>query len=635
MNGQQMLISRIRYLTFFGFAIASTIISAQSIKDAPTPQELFTRFERYYVDLTVNPDGTYVEEREIATKMLKERAVEYGKQKSITYSTSVQKTEILAAYTQKAGGKRIEAPKGNFQLEVNSGKDKESAAISDYTSLTVIFPDVAVGDTVVLKYRVTTTEAMFPNNFSIRETLSPAAAYDDARFRINLPTSLWTQYSAQNLVETVNTEKDGRRLVEWKYQEKEPMRSKRKDWSVTNPADEIGFSVSTFKSYGDIAEAYGKRANPKTAVTPEIQALAEDVTKGKIGNLEQAKALYEWVARTIHYMGNCVGIGAVVPRDLSFVLTNRTGDCKDHDAILRSLLSAKGIRSVSALINAGSEYTLAKIPVVSSVNHVITYIPEFNRFVDSTSDSTPFDYLPISDSNKPILLAEGYKDGMRTPPSTNNNRQKIKVVAAIAEDGSISGTVDITMTGLFAISGRAGDRDGTAESETEMMKQIFDRDGSGFGFGRIERDDPKPLTDSYKYRLTFKAKEYLNLPGAGAMPISPFWPGVAPVYSLLRSNEYKDPVARETTCLGGSSEEEYEITLPKAMKVLYVPKNVTIKNEWATYTATYKLAGHIVKATRGIVDTTKGNVCPISVQDAFYDFAKKAKIDLKSQILYK
>ncbi|MGO4779545.1 transglutaminase family protein, partial [Lysobacter sp. 2RAB21] len=134
-----------------------------------------------------------------------------------------------------------------------------------------------------------------------------------------------------------------------------------------------GYAFSTFRSYGQIAAAYGERALPKAAPTPRVRKLADEIAAGKKDQREVAKALYEWVSTNIQYAGNCIGLGAVVPRDQEFVLDNRIGDCKDHATLLQALLAAKNVPATQALINAGNVYQLPDIPVASSVNHVLNY----------------------------------------------------------------------------------------------------------------------------------------------------------------------------------------------------------------------------------------------------------------------
>jgi transglutaminase-like putative cysteine protease len=47
--------------------------------------------------------------------------------------------------------------------------------------------------------------------------------------------------------------------------------------------------------------------------TPEITALAQDLTKGATTEREKIKRLYHWVAQNIRYVGIYLGAGGVVP----------------------------------------------------------------------------------------------------------------------------------------------------------------------------------------------------------------------------------------------------------------------------------------------------------------------------------
>ena len=110
----------------------------------------------------VNADGTEVMTYTRRHKVLKRTALASMKETTISYSQSAQKLEVLEAYTIKPGGRRIDAPPANYQVATQSGRQSAGPAYSDDVSTTVVFPDVEVGDIVGLKYRLTTTQPLFP-----------------------------------------------------------------------------------------------------------------------------------------------------------------------------------------------------------------------------------------------------------------------------------------------------------------------------------------------------------------------------------------------------------------------------------------------------------------------------------------
>lgn len=620
-------------IILFGFA-ALLLFSPQAFAENNESPELFTRFEHAYTTYYLNEDGSSVESHDWAMKVLKENAVANAKRASITYSTSIQSAEVVEAYTRKADGRRIDAPKSNYQLEVNSGKDKDAPVFSDLTTLTVVFPEVTVGDTVVFAYKIMQTEAIFPGHFSTMGYFPRNFAYDDIRIRFDAPASLWFQYEVREMVEKEHIEKNGRKIIEWTFQNKEPIKSKRSDYSVYDVEKDPGYAISTFKSYAEIAAAYGKRALPKAAVTERIRTLAEEIVKDKKTPREQARALYDWVAINISYAGNCIGVGAVVPHDIAFILDNRMGDCKDHATLLQALLAAKGINSTQALVNAGTAYRLARIPVVSMVNHVINYIPGMNLYADSTSETTPFGMLPFSSADKPVLLVEGFKEGARTPPlPLGSNRQHMKSILKINPDGSVSGDIEVSLKGTFAVNTRDRFRHMPKDQEDELVKNVF-KSGGYIASGKIVRDDATELLDNYKYKVKFDLKEFIQRPGAGAFGIYPLFSSDAPIHSFLRGAiEFEETV--DTSCSSGYSEEEYVYQFPKNMKILSVPDNMSLSNNVLSYRASYRLKGNTLTVNRILDDKTPGNVCSPAIANAYKEFAAKALQNVKAQVVYK
>ncbi len=612
---------------------AALIFFTQAHADAGDPIDSSVRYGHYYANYHINADGTVVESHEWSRTVLKETALDRSKSADVSYSTSAQKAEVVAAYTLKANGSRINVPKDNYQIEVHSGKGKDAPVYSDWTTLSVVFPDLAVGDSVVFSYKITQTEPMFPGHYSATQYFNSQAAYDDIRVTFEYPAAMWMKYEAHGMKEARKDLGD-RKSVEWAYANPDPRQNDRRDYSVFDPDKEVGYAISTFKSYADIAAAYGERAQAKAVVTERINKLAAEIVKNKTAAKEQARALYEWVATNITYAGNCIGIGAVVPRDLDFILDNKMGDCKDHATLLQALLAARGIKSSQALVNSGSLYRLPKIPVVANVNHVFNYLPALDLYVDSTSDSTPFGMLPYGDQDKPVLLVDGFKEGMRTPAApVGSNKQQIKAEYKIGTDGSVSGSIEVFQHGSSAVQSRASSRRISKDIEADLVKNMFRRQGL-IGSGKFEKDDPSELTDDYHFKASFSAEKYIKLPGAGALYIYPPI-GIAATIPVFLQASVETEKEADVSCSNINASEEYVIELPKTLKVLSLPENVKVANNFVSYSASYKLKGNVLSVKRLLDDRTKGNVCSAQFMAEYKKVAEKAMDNLKEQVLYK
>jgi transglutaminase-like putative cysteine protease len=595
-------------------------------------EDLDSRTLYYRAAYTANDDYTYEETHTAAIRVLKKRAIEGLKKTTVTYSASVEKIEILEAYNLKPNGERIDAPKDNYQVRTNQGRDKDSPVFSDRVSITTVFPEVEVGDTLVFTYKRIVHEPMFPKYFTAEQSFSRSNALDEAVIDLTVPAAFHGLRQIRDMKEEISRD-NGRVHYRWTWENREPMRDTRKDYSVWNVESNPGFSYSTFGSYREIAEAYGKRARSKVVVSPQIKKLADRIVGNERDEKERARLLYEWVATKITYAGNCVGVGAVVPHDLSFVLDNHMGDCKDHATLLQALLAAEGIESEQALLNSGNVFALPEIPSVNSVNHVINYLPEWKLFVDSTSADTPFGMLPDSDEGKPVLLVEHFLAGMKTPVSLpGSNVQNLVAVIEVLPDGSAKGKVDVELSGMPAVEARAGWRTVSQDNENQWLKDLFTRNGQ-IGSATMEKDDPKPLLSKFSYSISFEQKEFLLTDSAGGFHVYPPTPSNFSVYDLAAVPDQIEETA--IACANGRSQEKLVYRFPANFKILDYPKDKVIDGKYLHYEAHYKFAGNVLTVTRVMDDSTPGPLCAPELVTSQKKTLQRISRNLRSQVVYK
>lgn len=584
------------------------------------------------IDYTVDADGRYVESRETATKVLKESALSYLKDASVSYSTSVQKAEVAEAYTLKPDGRKVPAPPGNFQVSAQSGQSGDSPVYSDQSTLTVVFPELAVGDTVVFRYRLTASQPMFEKHFSVLENFSPATYYGDVRVTVDAPATLVSRFQGWKMAQSEATRGD-RRVVTWTWRNREPVDPESLRDSVFDPTRYPGYAYSTFSDYGQIAAAYGAKADPKAEPTPRIRKLADELAGDAGDPREIAKRLYEWVARNITYAGNCIGLGAVVPRDLDVVLNNKMGDCKDHATLLQALLKAKGIDSTQALVNAGDTYVLPDIPVASMVNHVLNYVPSLDMYLDSTASTVPFGSLPPADAGKRVLLVHGYGEDTKTPAHTaGRDTQRLTTRVKILADGSVKGSQQLALTGRLAVAMREQFRNMGESDSKQLVKRYFQGRGLA-ATGAVRYADPVSTSEDFTLEADFDVAQLLAMPGG--MQVQPWFVSLAPITSVVAGNSgVADAPAGESNCGSLISEESYELEFPPGFRIAATPKDVALQRDNVTYTAKYQRDGNRLSVQRNLRDLTPGPTCTAEYNTGYRALMREILRDLRSQVVY-
>jgi transglutaminase-like putative cysteine protease len=589
------------------------------------------RHVQYHEHHRLEMDGRAVSTYRAATKVLAQNAVEQVRQTTLTVSRSAQRLQVLEAYTHKANGKRVPVPTSSWQVRKDTGHAGQPPIFSDYDATTLVYPEVAVGDTLVLAYRITTREPMFPGKVSMANSFSRSDAFDDVKVVVDAPEAMRLKTQVFDMVAREGVER-GRRISTWTWRNPVPQPSTRLDWSVVDVDKQPGYLLSSFDNWDDVARSYVQRATPKAALTPALRELSNSVVAGHTGPRSQAKLLFDWVASQVGYAGNCVGIGAVVPRDLSVVLQHRLGDCKDHATLLQALLAAQGIESHQVLVNAGNLYRLPEVPVASLVNHVLNYIPSLGLFVDATDPHSAFGRLPMMLYGKPVL-ADAAQVPRRIPNDTGGHAQTMKTVLEIEEDGSVKGRVEVQMSGHYALSARALFRRMEAAQRRDFVKDMYRRFNLQ-GEGEVQTDDPTPLSDQFKLTGTFRVTRAIGFPGTGGLSISPWFYNEAP--ALRWAQQAVLPVEDvESVCSSGHSVETYEITLPASMRVVALPDAVAINTALLGYEASYAQDGRQLTVRREVTDRTPPGLCSAEVSRAFRDASQVVLKDLRQQLLFR
>lgn len=603
--------------------------------------ESLSMIERATINETINADGTVVEIEELLTLVKSQLAVEVESQADLPYNSTFAKLEVIEAYTITPTGEKIPVA-ANAIRTVEDDNSKGAAIFSDQKHKIIIFPKVTPGSKTYYKTKLTTYTPLLPGFFYTKLVFSPNQEVKHYEYNLSYPDSLKLYTDIKDVKQVRDEAIDGVRHVGYTYQNLKVKKSEELQVSLNDFAPHI--FISSMDSQETFAKAYQERIEPKMRVTPEVQKLADEITKNikTSGNLseskdmqnlqkEQARVLYNWVSRNIRYVGIFLGDGGIIPHDVNSIIKNRYGDCKDHNALLIALLSAKGIKASSALINSSNAYTLPKYPVIGPFNHVITYIPAWNLYLDSTAEMAPYGTLPDDELDKPTLLTALGKVGHTPKPKKENNRTVTTLTMQIAKDGEIKGKANTQYFGSAEIRARYKyEGADTSLSDRMVSKQLarFRQTGEGSIKTSEVYELDKPFTTDTEFTLDAVA----NVPGPGAMTIPV---GLAP--GELASIAISRPPEKFTvpySCSTRSVTEQYQITFPKNVKVSRIPQNITYKKSNIEYTASYLEKDNQVTINRNLEVQRPGAVCQPAELQKWKDFYQVFIKDLRSQIFY-
>ena len=336
----------------------------------------------------------------------------------IEYNEKMETLEILEAYTLLPDGSRTDVPADKIRRLDGDGAEE----YSDSKVLAIIFPKVDVGSLLYYKARSYQHTPYFPGHFFWAQYFSPHVTFENVDVQLVHAPEVKLLFDTQDVkggrVESMPEDPPGSIRYRFTYKQDKAYPLESGQAALTDFAPYLAFT--TFANYAELGKAYQARAKPMAAVTPAISALAKELTSGVTDDRAKVRKLYNWVSRNIRYVAVYVAEGGFVPHSAQSILDNRYGDCKDHVTLLEALLAAVGIESTTALINSGDAMRIPKLAVSTPFNHVITYIPKFDLYLDSTSQFTPMGSLPDGDTDKHTLLTA--TGTMATPPTPGGKK---------------------------------------------------------------------------------------------------------------------------------------------------------------------------------------------------------------------
>jgi transglutaminase-like putative cysteine protease len=232
--------------------------------------------------------------------------------------------------------------------------------------------------------------------------------------------------------------------------------------------------VSTVPDWQTVSRWYWALSQPHYAVTPEIRAKVEELTRGRDVRLDRIEALFRFVSQQIRYMGITVEAESpgYEPHDVRDTFEARHGVCRDKAALLVAMLREAGFEAYPVLIHVGPKKD-AEVPL-PYFNHAIVAVREADGsdlLMDPT-DETSSQLLPGYLRGNSYLAATPAGDTLKTSPiePAAENLMRIVTCAKLSGDDRMEAETEFRFEGVNDVAYRGF----FARSKPEDHRRFFD-----------------------------------------------------------------------------------------------------------------------------------------------------------------
>lgn len=585
--------------------------------------------ERYLETHHVEASGADRETQEMLIRVETTAGIASEGTQKIEYRKSVDVVEALEAWLVRPDGTRQVLPNSAIRTQAEAAQDGE-AQFTDTEYRVIVYPNVEVGSRLGYRVRIHHTSAVFPGLFWTSMSLHRDYAYEHWQIDVHLPQGMPLYVEQRGVGGGKRVSRDGEDHYRFVYARTTARPSDAGGVSAMDDDDLLRFS--TYPDARAIGLAYQLASAPRATVTPAIRKLARELTATLPDDRARVEALHRWVAKNIRYVAVFIGHGGLVPHSAAEVLAKRYGDCKDHAVLMQSLLSAIGIQSSAALVNLGDSYTLAAVGTIDPANHVITYVPTLDLYVDSTDSASSFGHLSFDVMDKPTVLTALDRIGRTPRMLAADNTESATLRLRIHEDGSIEGTTAATFTGTFAADGRITRYNDSGLTEQTVVKNLLSRFNET-GVGDLDHPDPIAIEQAFWWKSHYRLDPQTNFPGPGAMKVPV---GLSPASIELEAID-KPALVRYSSypCQSRLISSMTQMEFPESVEVTAIPKDVRYQAPGLHYEASYQLAGRTLTVARRFEEQHDGDVCDLETHGQWVAFHAVLQRDLRSQVVYR
>ncbi|PKP08348.1 MAG: DUF3857 domain-containing protein [Bacteroidetes bacterium HGW-Bacteroidetes-3] len=450
------------------------------------------------------------------------------------------------------------------------------------------YTPIAYPFTIYYEYEINTSNTAFIPSWILNGSYSQSVK--SAKFSVKYPSYITLFKSEENFKDFEITKTEELGFLSYEIKDLPALK-----WEPYTPAlfeflPTVKIGIDKFNLEGVDGEALNWKEFGKWYYDNLIQNTLElpEATKLKIKSLtastsdpvEKAKIVYKYVQDKVRYISVQVGIGGYKPMLASDVDKLGYGDCKALTNYTSALLKEVGVASYHTLIYGGEKRNLNQNIASPQGNHMILYVPIANQdiWLECTSQKDPFAEIAgfTDDRDALVLSPDGGLIKHTKLYKTEDNLQYTKGNITIDGEGNINADVYIESTGT-QYSDNLLNNDGKSQKELDMIFKKYLSNINNIKFSKTEVLNNKEAF-RFEENLAFTATNYGILSGTQLLiPINAFNNG-STVPPRVRNRKLPFEISKNFLDI-----DEVKISLPKQLKIEYVPEKVELNTKFGTY----------------------------------------------------
>jgi len=428
-----------------------------------------------------------------------------------SYNAASERMEIPYVRVRRADGSATPAPLGSIQ-DLAAQAVRDAPLYSDVREKHIRVPSLHPGESLEYQVLETIVQPLIPGQFWFELGFEKTAITLEQKLVVDVPASRVLKLKTRPGLQPQMEESSSRRIYTWTWSHADRAQDSAAAQNAAAATDLPDVQISTFSSWDQLGAWFQPLLRAASAVTPEIQKKAEELTANCKSTAEKLAAIYDFVAVNIRNVAVPFDSERFTPHPLSALLKNGYADSMDKHVLLAALAAAVGLRVDAVLIgsqraSAGSDALDPDLPSPAAFDRVITRAQDGARsdWLDTTTEVAPFGFLTSALRGRQVLDIPpgGPPSILRTPPDPPFAVHQLwRMEGTVSDLGKLDAHVHYTLRGDNEVLLRLAFHRTPRDKWKQLGQAIAASDGLRGEISDVKPSDPDdthhPFTLDYR-----------------------------------------------------------------------------------------------------------------------------------------